>query len=100
MTWPVHQISPRPWAAVCATCGHVDRSATKAGAIVCREAHLARNKGHQVGVVERPDSGRSGVLLLLAVVVLVVLVAGGVATGLTAALDDLTAGWPTTGGRP
>ena len=55
MTWPVHQISPRPWAAVCATCGHV---------------------------------------------LLVVLVAGGVATGLTSALDGLTAGWPTSGGRP
>lgn len=100
MTWPVTQISPKPWAAVCATCGHVDRSATRAGAIVYKESHLARNHGHQVAVIERADSGRSGVLLLLAVVLLVVLVAGGVATGLTSALDGLTAGWPTTGGRP
>ena len=99
MTWPVTQISPKPYAAVCATCGNVDRSATRAGAVVYRESHLARNPSHQVGVIERPDSGR-GAVLLVAVVLLVALVVGGVITGLTTALDSLTADWQGTGARP
>lgn len=89
---------PRPWLARC-VCGPVARSATSAGALVHAEAHRARHKGHIVEVLHDPeptaqptDTGRSG-LILLVVIAVVILVAGGVATGLSRAVDNLDRPW-------